>query len=103
MKRAKAAGRAGTPDDDAGFFDDQARSQKVYGEMGELKNKRERFRKLSTQYEEAGTLLEMIEEENDPALVEEGEQAVNEVAKEIDELQLMTMLKTASTTTTTRF
>ena len=75
-----------------GFFDDQARSQKVYGEMGELKNKLERFRKLSTQYEEAGTLLEMIEEENDPALVEEGEQAVNEVAKEIDELQLMTML-----------
>ena len=60
--------------------------------MGELKNKLERFRKLSTQYEEAGTLLEMIEEENDPALVEEGEQAVNEVAKEIDELQLMTML-----------
>ena len=55
-----------------GFFDDQARSQKVYSEMGELKNKLERFHKLSTQYEEAGTLLEMIEEENDPALTAEG-------------------------------
>ena len=75
-----------------GFFDDQARSQKVYSEMGELKNKLERFRKLSTQYEEAGTLLEMIEEENDPALTAEGEEAVEGVAKAIDELQLMTML-----------
>ena len=75
-----------------GFFDDQARSQKVYGEMGELKNKLERYRKLATQYEEAETLLEMIEEENDPELAAEGEQAVEEVAKAIDELQLMTML-----------
>ena len=53
-----------------GFYDDQARSQKVIGEMGEVKNKLERFGKLSTQYEEA----------------------VNGVEKSIDELQLMTML-----------
>ena len=75
-----------------GFFDDQERSQKVYSEMSELKNKLERYRKLATQYEEAGTLLEMIEEENDPSLVAEGEEAVNGVEKAIDELQLMTML-----------
>ena len=48
-----------------GFYDDQARSQKVISEMGEVKNKLERFGKLSTQYEEAETLLLMIEEEND--------------------------------------
>ena len=75
-----------------GFYDDQARSQKVISEMGEVKNKLERFGKLSTQYEEAETLLEMIEEENDPALAAEGEEAVNGVEKAIDELQLMTML-----------
>ena len=51
-----------------GFYDDQARSQKVISEMGEVKNKLERFGKLSTQYEEAETLLLMIEEENDPSL-----------------------------------
>ena len=45
-----------------GFYDDQARSQKVISEMGEVKNKLERFGKLSTQYEEAETLLLMIEE-----------------------------------------
>ena len=75
-----------------GFYDDQARSQKVISEMGEVKNKLERFGKLSTQYEEAETLLLMIEEENDPALAAEGEEAVNGVEKAIDELQLMTML-----------
>ena len=75
-----------------GFYDDQARSQKIIGEMGEVKNKLERFGKLATQYEEAETLLEMIEEENDPALAAEGEEAVNDVEKSIDELQLMTML-----------
>ena len=56
-----------------GFFDDQERSQKVYAEMGDLKNKLERYRKLATQYEEAGLLLEMLEEEKDPALLPEGE------------------------------
>ena len=75
-----------------GFYDDQARSQKIIGEMGEVKNKLERFGKLATQYEEAETLLEMIEEENDPALAAEGEEAVEGVEKSIDELQLMTML-----------
>ena len=75
-----------------GFYDDQARSQKVISEMGEVKNKLERFGKLSNQYEEAETLLLMIEEENDPSLAAEGEEAVNGVEKSIDELQLMTML-----------
>ena len=64
----------------------------VISEMGEVKNKLERFGKLSTQYEEAETLLLMIEEENDPSLAAEGEEAVNGVEKSIDELQLMTML-----------
>ena len=75
-----------------GFYDDPTRSQKVISEMGEVKNKLERFGKLSTQYEEAETLLLMIEEENDPSLAAEGEEAVNGVEKSIDELQLMTML-----------
>lgn len=75
-----------------GFYDDQEKSQKVYGEMSEVKNKLDRYRKLSAQYEDAGALLEMIEEENDPALLSEGEEAVDGVEKAIDELQLMTML-----------
>ncbi len=75
-----------------GFFDDQEKSQQVYTEMGDLKNKLERYQKLATQHEEAGLLLEMLEEENDPALIPEGEQAVEDVGKAVEELQLMTML-----------
>jgi peptide chain release factor 2 len=75
-----------------GFYDDQEKSQKVYTEMGDLKNKLERYQKLTAQYEDTKTLLDMIAEENDPALATEGEQAVNAVEKAIDELQLVTML-----------
>lgn len=75
-----------------GFFDDQEKSQQVYAEMSDLKNKLERFGKLATQQEEAALLLDMIEEENDPALIPEGEQAVEGVGKAVEELQLMTML-----------
>ena len=75
-----------------GFYDDQEKSQKVYTEMGDLKGKLDRFRKLTAQYEDAVTMLEMLEEEYDPSLIPEGEEAVNGVEKAIDELQLMTML-----------
>ena len=75
-----------------GFYDDQEKSQKVYAEMSDLKNKLERYHKLATQYEDAGVLLEMIEEENDPDMLPEGEQAVADVGKAVEELQLMTML-----------
>ena len=67
-----------------GFYDDQEKSQKVIGEMGEVKNKLERFGKLSTQYEEAQTLLEMIEEENDPSLIPEIEEMLQEFVSEVN-------------------
>ena len=75
-----------------GFYDDQEKSQKVYAEMSDLKGKLDRFKKLNAQYEDAGTMLEMLAEENDPSLIPEGEEAVNAVEKAVDELQLMTML-----------
>ena len=75
-----------------GFYDDQEKSQKVYAEMSDLKGKLDRFKKLNAQYEDAGTMLEMLAEENDPGLIPEGEEAVNAVEKAVDELQLMTML-----------
>ena len=75
-----------------GFYDDQEKSQKVYAEMSDLKGKLDRFKKLQAQYEDAGTMLEMLAEENDPGLIPEGEEAVNAVEKAVDELQLMTML-----------
>ena len=43
----------------------------------------------------------MIEEENDPSLISEGEQAVEDVEKAIDEAAADDECSTASTTTTT--
>ena len=75
-----------------GFYDDAEASKKVFDEVGDLKGKLGRFEKLQGLYEDAQTMLLMLEEENDPALVPEGEQAVEAVGKAVDELQLMTML-----------
>ena len=75
-----------------GFYDDAEASKKVFDEVGDLKGKLGRFEKLQSLYEDAQTMLLMLEEENDPALIPEGEQAVEAVGKAVDELQLMTML-----------
>ena len=75
-----------------GFYDDADASKKVFDEMGDLKNKLSRFENLRQMYDDAETMLMMIEEENDPSLIPEGEEAVNHVEKAVDELQLVTML-----------
>ena len=75
-----------------GFYDDAEASQKVFAEMSDLKGKLERFEKLRQAYEDAETLLQMLEEENDPELLGEGEEAVTQVEKLVEELQLITML-----------
>lgn len=75
-----------------GFYDDQEASQKVFAEVGDVKGKLTRYENLISLYEDAETMLLMLEEENDPSLIPEGEEAVSNVEKAVDELQLMTML-----------
>ena len=75
-----------------GFYDDAEASKKVFDEVGDLKGKLGRFEKLQGLYEDAQTMLVMLEEENDPSLIPEVEQAVEAVGKAVDALQLMTML-----------
>ena len=57
-----------------------------------LKGKLERYAKLKSLYEDAQTMLLLCEEENDPELIPEAEQAVQGVAHAIDELQMITLL-----------
>ena len=75
-----------------GFYDDAELSKKVFDEVGDLKGKLNRFEKLQGLYDDAETMLEMLDEEYDPAMVPEAEEAVNTVGKAVEELQLMTML-----------
>ena len=64
----------------------------VFDEVGDLKGKLNRFEKLQGLYDDAETMLVMLDEEYDPEMVPEAEEAVNAVGKAVDELQLMTML-----------
>ena len=75
-----------------GFYDDADLSKKVFDEVGDLKGKLSRFEKLQGLYDDAETMIEMLDEEYDPAMIPEAEEAVNTVEKAVDELQLMTML-----------
>ena len=75
-----------------GFYDDAELSKKVFDEVGDLKGKLNRFEKLQGLYDDAETMLEMLDEEYDPAMIPEAEESVNAVGKAVDELQLMTML-----------
>ena len=75
-----------------GFYDDAELSKKVFDEVGDLKGKLNRFEKLQGLYDDAETMLVMLDEEYDPEMVPEAEEAVKAVGKAVDELQLMTML-----------
>ncbi len=52
-----------------GFYDDAELSKKVFDEVGDLKGKLNRFEKLQGLYDDAETMLEMLDEEYDPAMI----------------------------------
>ena len=64
-----------------GFYDDAELSKKVFDEVGDLKGKLNRFEKLQGLYDDAETMLVMLDEEYDPDMVPEAEEAVNAVGK----------------------
>jgi len=66
-----------------GFYDDAELSKKVFDEVGDLKGKLNRFEKLQGLYDDAETMLEMLDEEYDPAMIPEAEEAVNTVGKAV--------------------
>ena len=74
------------------FYDDAAASGAVYAEMGELKDRLEQYAALQTMLEDAETLLEMCAEDDDPALAEEADAAVNSLDAKVEELRLVTLL-----------
>ena len=77
---------------DPAFYDDAANSGKVFAEMGELKDRLEQYAALQTMLEDAETLLEMCAEDDDPALAEEADAAVNSLDAKVEELRLVTLL-----------
>ena len=74
------------------FYDDAAASGAVFAEMGELKDRLEQYAALQTMLEDSETLLEMCAEDDDPALAEKADAAVNSLDAKVEELRLVTLL-----------
>ena len=74
------------------FWEDAEMSTKLVKEAKNLKDTVAEFNKLKNQYEEIELMLEMGYEENDPAIVPEIQQMVNEFSEELESLRLRTLL-----------
>lgn len=77
---------------DPSFYNDAANSGEVFSEMGEIKQRLEDYHALCELLSDAGTLLEMCEEENDEALAEEAQEAVDTLDTKVEEMRLVTLL-----------
>lgn len=75
-----------------GFYDDQEKSQKVFAEMSALRDRLERYKKLQEQLDDAETLIEMCQEEEDQELAQEAQQTVEAAQTSVEELRIITLL-----------
>lgn len=74
------------------FYNDASASGAVFAEMGDLKEKIEKYAAVQTMLSDGETLVEMCEEDDDPALAEEAEQSVDKLSALVEELRLVTLL-----------
>ncbi len=74
------------------FWDDVDNSHKILQRISQGKNKINTYETLKQKFDDALTLIELADEENDESLVDEVVQNVNEVVQEIEELRLTTLL-----------
>lgn len=75
-----------------GFWDDPEKSNVKMKELKNMKDTVELIRKLSTQYEDILTLIEMGNEENDESMVAEIRGELDEFTEQLEELRLSTLL-----------
>ena len=75
-----------------GFWDDTEKSQQAMKELKGLKDSFEQFNDLKQRMEDAQTLIEMADEENDLSLVPEVEEEVNTFIDKMEELRIGTLL-----------
>ena len=74
------------------FWDDPQRSQQMMKELKYLKDDIETYNKLETQKEYIETLLEMGYEEEDPELIPEIQESLEEFQKEFENIRVKTLL-----------
>ena len=78
--------------EEPGFWDDPELSTKMMKEAKNLKDTVEGFQKLENQYEEIGFLIDMGYEENDPDVIPEIQDMLEEFERELESLRITTLL-----------
>ena len=75
-----------------GFWDDTERSQKYMVELKSLKDDKETYEQLESQYEDIATLIEMGYEENDASVIPEIEEMLQEFTGTYENIRMKTLL-----------
>ena len=78
--------------EEPGFWDDPERSTKTVREAKNLKDTVDGYKHLEQQYEDIQVMIEMGYEENDPAMIAEIQEMLDEFVKELEELRTKTLL-----------
>ncbi len=78
--------------EESGFWEDPERSTKLMKEAKNLKDTVEGFKKLEQQYEDISLLIEMGYEENDPDVIPEISQMMEEFEAELENIRITTLL-----------
>ena len=78
--------------EEPGFWDDAEKSTRLVQEAKRLKDTVELYRGLEQQYEDIQVMIEMGYEENDPELVPEIQQMLEEFQESLEKLRMETLL-----------
>ena len=75
-----------------GFWDNTEKSQHAMKELKTLKSSFEKYNELEQGLEDAKTLIEMADEENDASLIPEVENEINSFEEKLENLRIETLL-----------
>ncbi len=78
--------------EEPGFWDDAGKSARLVQEAKNLKDTVEMYRGLEQQYEDIQVMIEMGYEENDPSLIPEIQEMLDELGARLEKLRLETLL-----------
>ncbi|ADO58829.2 peptide chain release factor 2 [Paenibacillus polymyxa SC2] len=74
------------------FWDDNEKAQGVIAEMNVVKSSVDSYEQLRQEYEDAGMMVELAEEEGDEALVGEVENSIKSLLSKLEEFELQLLL-----------
>ena len=78
--------------EEPGFWDDPERSTKTVREAKNLKDTVDGYKHLEQQYEDIQVMIEMGYEENDPSMIEEIQEMLDEFQAQFDSIRVKTLL-----------